>query len=91
MLKLRGINNATKENIDKNIIIKGKLINVQIYNESVLMNIKTECYVNAYYYDKDNKLNASIMNNYLGENITLSGTIGSSFYPQINIKSFEIQ
>ena len=92
ILKLDGINNATEENLGKEIMIKGKLKNIQIYDKSVLMNIKTECYVNAFYYDKDGKIiNLNDTNIFLNKNITLSGTIDSAFYPQINVKSFEIE
>jgi hypothetical protein len=86
----QNINNMTQKNKGRDITIKGKLQKIQKRNNTLILKIKTTCYMDAIYYDKDFKIDENKFEGLTNKNITLKGTVENYFNPSIFANQIQI-
>jgi hypothetical protein len=83
---LKGTNNITE---NKNIKLDAKVVDVNKYDDSIIFELETKCYVTGFYYDNKNKTNMSQIKKLKNKNIEITGVAMNSFNPDISISSFK--
>ncbi len=87
---LIGANNLTQENIKKNIELQGKVIDYRKFNNSFMITLETKCSINAFYYDKKQKFTKQELQELIGKNIIIAGTLQKGAIPEITIEELDI-